>query len=71
MKTAKNKTVTIGGTTFLTTLGFAELLKVKPITVYRMVTRHEIKVTKMFGMNLFLPEYFDEYVQARTQEAVV
>lgn len=71
MKTCKDKTVEINGKTYLTTTGFAELLGVHPITVYRLVTQHKLKVTKYFKKNLFLPEYLDEFLANNTLEASI
>lgn len=71
MKTTTQDSVEINGKKYLTTTGFAKLLGVHPITVYRLVTQHKLKVTKYFKKNLFLPEYLDEFLANNTKEAIV
>jgi excisionase family DNA binding protein len=68
MKTTTQDTFKVGDIEFLTTTGFAKLLGVHPITVYRLVTQHKLKVTKYFRKNLFLKSYLDDFLANNTLE---
>ena len=71
MKTTSQDYFVLNGKKYLTTTGFAKLLGVHPITVYRLVAQHKVKVTKYFRKNLFLEEYLEELLQNNTIEAFV